>query len=388
MHLGRFHATIYDLAIHFKAAELPAKLEQCAAALDQYAQSKNSTHLDTFRSTYEATLKACEVDSGTLKQPYAVQVIADLKLDDAIAPQLTSELQQIVHVRAFDHAGIASDFRELAARLSKKIKLVSAIDAAFTGLQVEYERVDDAQGEVGILLPREIVGETLPALTAELGKLAKVFRAINELTNAKDYDPKIRTVSSSWWEIFLELEPTQILVWVVVIERIVGLFKSNLEIKNLQRQLAAKEMPKTITEAIEAEIDRRISNGLQQIASDIRAEHAAITDEGRLNEIEIQLRQGLHHLALRINQGSQVEINVGLPANPKPPAADGDTPDQQALAQFNAERKQYDQLHQLSVRSQAASADTLRVDVGDQGLLNYLSDDGVPNGEGKSVNSD
>lgn len=387
MHLGRFHATIYDLSQHFKAAELQIKLEQCAASLDQYAQTRAQPQLDAFRQAYESLLNASQVDDPDLWQPYAHHVIAELSLQDILSPQLPTALQQVVQDRAFDHAGIATDFRALSTKLTKKVAQLVAIDKAFSELEVEFERVQDSEAEVGILLPREIVGDSLTALTSEFGKLGKLFHAISELTGAHDYDPKVRTISSSWWQVFLDLDPNQVLVWVVAIERIVTLFKSNLEIKELQKRLANNDMPKEITDLIENEIDRRVSNSLDVLASELRKDHAKIDDQSRLNEIETQLRQGLRHLAMRINQGSQVEINIAVPDLPKDAELtnEGDATTPEVQAQIVEQREKIAKLRELRNRSQLASTETLKIEGKSQVLLKYLSDekqpeDGAPTG--------
>jgi len=376
MHLGRFHTVIYDLAAHFRTANLPKKLEECAVALDQYSQAKAASHLDAFRSAFEALLKAVEVADPDLKQPYAQQVIAAISMADLLDPKLTETLQAIVRTRSFDHAGIATDLRALSSEITKKVAHITSINKAFDELDVEFERVSDEEAEVGVLLPRKVVGETLTALTSELAKLGKLFRAINELTGAADYDPKVRTVSSSWWQLFMALDPAQVIVWVVAVERIVALFKSNLEIKDLQQRLASNDMPKEITDLIEKEIDKRVSSSLHSLAADLRKEYSRVNDQDRLNEIEIQLRQGLYHLAMRINQGSQVEINVAIPEEPKeqPAPAEGEEPDPQAQAQIAKQRERIAELQALRTRSRSASTETLKIDGAANALLKYLEE--------------
>lgn len=374
MHLGRFHATIHDLAKYFKATDVPGRLEQCAAALDQYAATKTPTHLDTFRSIFASLVTAAEGADANLTQPYARQVIGELSIGGALNPELPIELNTIVQERAFDHAGVAADFRALAANFAKKIDQITSIDTAFAQLRVEYEQVENDEAEVGILLPREVVGNSLAALTAEFNQLNKLFRAINELTGAPDYDPKVRTISSSWWQIFLELQGTQVVVWVVAIERIVALFKANLEIKELQQKLSAKDMPKDITDLIENEIDKRVTHSLRELASDLCRDHSQIDDKGRLNEIETQLRQGLYHLAKRINQGSQVEINIAIPLAPEDPPAppEGEEPNHELLTKIADQRARIAKLRELKTRSQAASIETLKIDGTSLSLLKYF----------------
>lgn len=374
MHLGRFHAVISDLSAHFYEASLPKQLELCAAALDQFAQTRAQPQLEAFRAAYENLLKSAEVTNLELAQPYAKQIIQELAIDKYLYTDLSNTLQQILNSKSFDHAGIASDFRQLAAKIKLATTMIGNIYEAFEELNVEFERVSDEEAEVGVLLPREIVGTSLNALTTEFGKFGVLFRAINELTNATDYDPNVRTISSSWWQIFLDIDHAQIAVWIIAIERIVNLFKSNLEIKHLQQQLSEKQISTEITELIEKEIDKRISESLKSLASEIRKEHAQIDDEGRLNEVEIQLRQGLHHLAMRMNQGAQVEINVSIPRPMKvPKVEEGAELSQEMQDKIAAQRAKIAELRALQSRAQSASAETLTIDGNAQALLNYFS---------------
>lgn len=377
MHLGRFHATVDDLEKYFSDAKIPDFCERCAGHLDNYAQTRDVAHLNSFKAEYAKLLQAVEVSNAELWQPYAQQIISELEIGDVIGQNLTSSIQQITSVRTFDHAGIASDLRQIAALVKKKSSHIESINLAFYDLNVEYERVVEHEAEIGVLLPREVVGETLTALTDEFNQLGKLFRAVNELTGAADYEPKVRTISSSWWQLFLELDSLQALVWVTAVERIVALFKSNLEIKKLQQELSEKRLPKKITDLIEKELDKRVSDELAQIASDIRKKHSKISDVSRLNEIEIQLKQGLRHLAMRINQGSQVEINVAVPAEPEdlPTPADGETPDVELVKKIQMQRVQIAMLRDLRNKAQIASSETMRIDKNTVLLLPYVVGD-------------
>lgn len=363
MHLGRFHVVIEALAAHFKQAQLPQKLEQCAALLDQYASGRTPPQLDAFQAAVEELLSSAAALDSDLSQPYARQVIADMRIGDILPPLFQETVKRTISGRSFDPAGLATELRNMAATATKKTSHLSSIDNAFSVLGVEYERVDSESAEVGFLLPREVVGDTLKDLTNEFGELNKLLRAVNELVAAEDYDPRVLTISSSWWQVFLDLDPNQILVWVLAIERIVGLFKSNLEIKNLQQQLNDKKMPKQITDLIEKEVEKRVSTELKNLAAEIRRDYAKIDDAARLNEIETQLRQGLIYLAKRMNQGAHVEINVGIPDEPTPPKPDAEAAEpseefQQTLVQA---RERIAKLRDLRDRARSASSETTAI---------------------------
>jgi hypothetical protein len=360
LHLGRFHVVIEALAAHFKRAQLPQKLEQCAALLDQYSSGRTQPQLDAFRMAVDDLFAFSDLLEPDLSQPYARQVIADMRIGDILPPTFQDAVKRTISEKSFDPAGLSAELRLMAASATKKTTHLASIDSGFTALGVEYERVDSGSAELGFLLPRQIVGETLKDLTSEFNELSKLLRAVNELVAADDYDPRVLTISSSWWQVFLDLDPNQILVWVLAIERIVNLFRSNLEIKNLQQQLGDKNMPKQITDLIEKEVETRVSTELKELASEIRRDYAKIDDVARLNEVETQLRQGLIYLARRMNQGAHVEINVGVPEEPVPPKADaeGVEPSQEFQQSLAVARERIARLRDLRDRARTASSET------------------------------
>lgn len=186
---------------------------------------------------------------------------------------------------------------------------------------------------------------------------------MNELTGEQGYDSRIATISSSWWQVFLEVPIDQVALWVVAIERIVALFKSNLEIKSLQQQLSEKSIPEKILKLISEEVEKKVTAELTKIASDIVERFGKIDDKGRKNEVETQFRQGLHYLARRLNQGAQVEINVGVPAEPDdPPVKEGEEPNT-ALLEANANlRIRISELRKIRSSAQLASETSLQID--------------------------
>jgi hypothetical protein len=376
MHLGRFHKVVWDIDIHFKNTKLVELFERCASALDNYNSNKSDAQLAEFRSVYESLVSASRSQNPDLLAPYAQEVIAELHLERFFDPQLVECLEAIVAKRGFDAVGMAADFRQQANDVKGLVEDLDRITTAFSKLDVELQAVSEPRAsEVGVLLPRSVVGETIPELTAEFQKFGRLFHAINELTGAESYDPRIRTISSSGWQIFLELSPEQIAAWVVILERIVNLFKTNLDIKKLQKDLAAKEMPKEITEAIGSEIDKRISASLEELADDVFEASAKPGLDNRGHELKNQLRQGIRHLAHRLSQGTQVEINMAVPDEPKdePIAADGAIPDPDLRAQITAQRTRIAELRLLQGRAIDASHATVIGSAEPQPLLEYFT---------------
>lgn len=88
-----------------------------------------------------------------------------------------------------------------------------------------------------------------------------------------------------------------------------------------------------------------------------------IEDQGRRNEVETQLRQGLHYLARRMNQGAQVELNVGVPDDPEDPVAkEGEEPNQALIAANQQLRARIAALRSIRGSAMRASETSLQID--------------------------
>lgn len=363
MHLGRFHHVVDHLERHFRAAKVSEQLEAAAIALEQFTQTRAETDVVDFRSKLAAALDASEDIAEELQQPYAQQVIADLGLHRLLPPRVRQTVERVVADHGFDSTSLAGALKKQAKDFSTQIAYLKQLDTSLRGLSAEYTEVEAEHAEFGLLIPREAVGEKLPDLSKEFDRISNLARAVNELTGQPEYDSKVVTISSSWWQIFLDIPVEQIVLWTVAIERIVALFKSNLEIKSLQKQLGEREIPENILKAISEEVEKKVTGELKTIAQDLVKQFGKIEDQGRCNEVETQLRQGLHYLARRMNQGAQVELNVGVPDDPEDPVAkEGEEPNH-ALIEANQElRTRIATLRAIRSSAMKASETSLQID--------------------------
>ncbi len=348
---------------------LAEKLDTAATALEQYIQTRAESHIAEFRSELAIALDATDNVAPELLQPYAQQVIEDLGLRDVLPPVVRKTIDAIVAKHSFDSASLSAAIKKQAKAYSTKIVYLKQLDASLRDLSAEYTVVEEERAEIGLLLPREAVGGKLPDLSKEFDKLSNLTRAVNELTGQADYDSRVVTISSTWWQIFLDVPVEQIALWTLAIERIVALFKSHLEIKNLQKQLGDREISENILKAISDEVDNKVKAELKTIAHDLVMQFGKIDDEGRRNEVETQLRQGLHYLARRMNQGAQVELNVGVPDDPEDPdVKEGESPDPAVLTANQQLRERIAHLRSLRTSAMNASETSLQID-GDAPLL-------------------
>lgn len=376
MHLGRFQSSIYDIDHYYKNTNIKEKLNSAITILENYISNRDDSSLNNFKLKIEEIKKQTYTIPEELLQPYNQQIIRQLGITNLIGESLFKSISKIISDNNFDINKTKNDLKYFSEILNEKINHIQNINDSFTELEVEIEYTQKDEAEIGFFLPREFIGDKLSDLSKEFQKLNLLTKAIVEITSdGESYEPTIRTISSSWWEIFISTTPDQIIVWTLAIERIINLFKTNLEIKSLLESLKTKDLPKNITDDIEKAIEEKINKGIDAIAEEIIKSNKNPKDKNRLNELSIQLRQGLKYFAHRLNQGTQVEINLGIPEDPKDPVMkEGEEPDSNLLDAIKQQRQHISYLRGIRNKASLISNETTKSEH-KSNLLIALSED-------------
>lgn len=311
MDLGRFHAVVRELARHFELLDLPGKLVACAAALDQYAQTRAPARIEEFRGLLADLRQQASTPHPELQQPLARQVTLRLGLDGWIGEALWSRLYEVIAAHSFNHLELAVKLRESALDVGRRVSSLYALSKGLGDLGVRSEQIEPGRAEVGLLLPRTVVGESLALVTAEFAALAMLCRTVGRLQGLSNTDPRLKTVSSEdAWQVYIDVDLHQVPFWVTALERILAQCRTSLQIRKLQVDLQSHAISRKLTDQLEQEIDRKVRSGMAALVAELCNEcgHPTVAADDDLKE---QLLSGLRHLARRLNQGSEVEINLG-----------------------------------------------------------------------------
>lgn len=329
MHLGRFNAAIGELSEYFKKLELEPKLAEAIAKLQQYNSSRDQTVLVEFRTLLREVAARAEVVPSSFLLPSVVEILADMHVDEWVGIQLANRIRAVHEVQGLFSDEIVASLGKLRDEFVKVWADIAALDAALVGREVESEELTAGEAEFGIAFPRELVGETAYDLVTELSHINRLFMALNEFMGRGTESPRVRTIASSAWQFFLQLDAAQIALWTIALERIVSLLKNNYEIKKLQKELTDKGdiVPPHFVTELETKLLTNLKAGVTELAAELRA--ACTPAHGQsvadLNELEVKLKQELLHLVRRVNGGAVVELRLGVPSAdvPNPESTEG-----------------------------------------------------------------
>lgn len=341
MNLAKFNFVVRSLTEYYEENEILPLLEEVTSSLQSHISTASATEkLQLFR-TYLDDLKKAARDVPHFSNLESFRsVIKETKGEEYFGENLESCLDSIVSNQGLMPAEILINLNEFKKELSDYIDKITTLADTFDKLDVEYDEIQFGQFEFSALLPKELIGNTVSDINKELSHLDKLFKGLNELLGYGATSPKVKTISSSWWQFFLELDGTQIAAITFAIERIVNLYKTSLEIKKLREETRALNLDKKITDLIEKEIDKKIKEGMKKISSELRKKFQKNDDDQRANELETQIRQELILVAKRLDQGAIYEVKAGIP-NPPEELEESTDSTPQSLADFEKRKKVY-----------------------------------------------
>lgn len=347
MHLGRFNYVTSIAKSYYESNALLTTIDQVIALLQAYIATPTAETSKAFRSKIDLLLDTCTKMPTGYNAASFKHIIADTGGVKYFGNGLEDSLREIIEKQSMTPADMLVNLQNYRKNIGVYVAAITTISDTLKSMGVESEKLESDQFEFGAMFPKELTGETVNDIQGELEHLDRLFKTLNELMGNGAKSPVVRNISSSWWQFFIELDYKQIAAITVALERIVALYKSNMEIQKLKREAEKNELGADVADLITKKIEAKLKNGMIEIAKEIRNQFQSNKDSGRCNELEIQLRMELAHIAQRINQGAAYEIRAGLPKRPKE-LTETEKVNQEALVKHTEESRVFEEKSKLA----------------------------------------
>lgn len=321
MNAERLHAIVAALHAELKSSSVIPYFEQLVAALqNQVNQPAQPQYEQQTAQAYSQLIDALRKTDLNRFSPTYQQVLEELGAVEIIGSELASTVEAV-----FGRNTITPTIahQELSQTLAKLHNLQAAIDqliAAYGTLGIGKEDLSAGECELAVLVPRAFVENKLEFFGKELEELNKIFGVFAEIATGERPGFTIKTISSSDLSVYLGLAAVTGACVATAIERIVALYKSLLEIRKLQGELAAKGVEKANLQGLEDHANGIMENGVDVLVRDLIEEFSRSPDIGRTNELSIELKYSLKKIANRIDRGFNIEVRMQAP----PPVPDAD----------------------------------------------------------------
>jgi hypothetical protein len=330
VNVERLNAITDALRADLSRSDILSQLQQLVSALQNQVTQPGQPVYEQQVSQFHESLRTALANSAINSfSPTWQQVLEELGIANLLGQQLEYRIEDIFSRNKITPTIAQQELQQILTELQAFMSSLDNLSAAFRQLQIGSEELERGDCEMGILVPRTFVDNRLDKFSEELVELNRIFGVFAEISTGSRPGFKIRTISSSALTIFLNVAPAVGACIAVAIERIISLYKQLLEIRKLQGELKKQGMTKKDLKGIEDHANNIMDKGIEKLVQELLTEFHVGADEGRKNELSIELKYSLTKVANRVDRGFNIEVRM---AEPEETDADTETEEEQADA--------------------------------------------------------
>lgn len=238
------------------------------------------------------------------------QLIDEIEATDILGLRLKERIEGIFSRNQITQAVALQELQEINNKIQNLQTALDQIISSFQLLKIGAEELEPGECEVGVLVPRDFVGNSLDRFADELEEIDRIFETFSELVTGSRSSFQIRTISSSDLTIYFDAIPQVAACIAVAVERIVELYKKLLEIRKLHGELSKQGIPENNLDGIKTHANSLMETGIEKLIPELIKDFYSNSDEGRKNELTIELRFSLKKIANRIDNGFNIEVRA------------------------------------------------------------------------------
>jgi hypothetical protein len=241
------------------------------------------------------------------------QLIDEIGARDMLGQRLLERIEKAVASHNISPAKVIEDIKAIVGQVTHFSQVLDATAKGMDFLHVRSGELEPGQCEVGILVPRSAFHDSMREFGSELEELSFILETFAEVSTGDAKSVQIKSISSSDILIALTAAPLIAASVAHAVEKVIGLYKTVLEIQKLRQDLAKYRI-----DADKAGLSQRtnevMTDGIAALTEELMAGcHKACT-AARRNELSNKVSISLRKLASRVDQGYNIEVRFALPA--------------------------------------------------------------------------
>ena len=319
MNAERLHVIVRAIRDEMKSSDTVTRLKNISEnLLAQVNDPHNPDYQQVISDNLKSLYGALEEGDSNEFNPAWKQSAIEIGAYDLLGDRLQSRLQKIFERNQITPAIANDEVAELLKQVQDLNTAIVRVSRGFERLNIGAEELKPGECELGVLVPRGYVKNSLDFFGKELRELDFIFKTFTEVVTGSRPNLNIRTISSSDLTIFLDIAPEVAAFMAVAVERVIATYKKILEIRKLRGELKKQDVPENKLGGIEDHANDLMSDSIEELVVELMDKSFKSLDAGRSNELKNALRFALQKIANRIDNGFNIDIRVEpIPENNK-----------------------------------------------------------------------
>lgn len=320
MQAERLHHILIELLSDDEEVQYIAALTAVMAFVDQrISDPSQPAHDEALSASLKALFLTLDKSRTNKFPPTWRKTLRELDLDVLLAENIRERVEANFRDRRVD-TDLKENLKALLSEINTKKGALSEIKSGFEKIELDFEKLEQGECELNIVIPRDYVDDDLKSLGKELEELEKIFKIFSELFGDDYSGFKIKTISSTDFSIVINVNVD---VGLIIVSSLVAL---HMAFGTLQEKRDAMEklldLPEKFVSGIKEWANTHMEEKINELVDSFKESFADTVKEERINELKNGLVASLRKLANRLEKGFNVDVRAGLP--PSIEEAEGD----------------------------------------------------------------
>ncbi len=310
MNAEQLHSIIKAVKDEIEQTDLINQLSGLVNALKQVINQSQAPQQEALSKMLNHVFELLKNAPSDDFSPAWKQILEELCLAELLGKNLKNKLENIFHRTLITPATAQKEVIEILTSLQQFNEAIDNIINSFDIFHIGAEELEPGECEIGLLVPRKAVDNSLDKLGKELNELNFIFNTFSELVTGKKETHEIKTLSSSDLLIYLNVLPGVAACLAYAVDKIINSYKNLIEIRKLQNELKDLGVPNEKTKGIKEHTNSLMGGEIEKITVEIDEKFCTVNDDGRRNELKNAIRISLNKVANRIDKGYNIEVRA------------------------------------------------------------------------------
>jgi len=302
----------YDYTQSQIIANLTSVVQNLQNLINQPQQPAHQNNLAAARKKLTEVLSASKMNEYS---PLWKQLLIEIGFDNLYGKQLNNHIENIFSKNTITPSTAYKELTEILQKLQQKNQAVENLISSLRTFNIKYEALNEGEGEIAIVIPRLAVNGNLEKFAKELEDLKKIVNDFNELATGSRPEIKLKTISSSEYQILLDIVPTTAVCLVIAIDKIINTYKSIVEIRKNLKELQDIGVPNRNLKGIEDHANSIMEKSISEGIKDLMSKFGQNLDPTRKKEMEVAIKFSMNKLSNRVDSGFNFDIKMKYEEN-------------------------------------------------------------------------
>lgn len=344
MHLGRFHKAVEQLESEYQSGNYAKLFDNLINSLSSVASQPGNPELATaYKQQLEFFRQALSTSDFNSPRPVLQTILASIAAEQYVGNRLFARIMAAISTNPATPSIAVQELQKLKEETANFYKNILAIHRAFSELEVEYESLDEGEGELGILIPRNANTATLSQISKEFKEWSKILSPLSEVFDPDAGPLQIKTCATTDWTVYL-IASYPILKGVsLCLKEVNTILRELSETRELIERLAKRSKSPKAIEDLEEENKNKLGHEIRGLAEKVVDENYKMNDDARKNELKNAVDGALKLIVKKVSEGAKIELKYIAPQTPSVEDGEDGAESETSLTEQEALALQLDQ---------------------------------------------